>query len=1156
LESIGHPTGVLDGAQPGGPVECEQRADTVVAMDNRAENGLSARTNASSSAQACRTLPETATAALRNYIGVQALSLDAVVAACWSELVRCYAGADCSLSFRFARYTALPAGVRDVLLPQPAVSDTVRAWLLNTAKRVAESAQMPPDAVLSNQVCEGEALASKLSCAILVVGDVQNAAAQRCELLADDQECIEVWDGHTLELRATFNDVEFSAAFREALLACLAHMLTQLPSLDGQPVSKLELTPPSLYLPQRLLSSGASAAKDVACIHEAISKQSQRAPEQTAVISGEEQITYGELNYRANQLARYLIAHGAAPDSLVAVHLKRSVDLLVALVGVLKSGAAFLPLDVSLPAGRIAAILKASESPIVLTASHLAPSLGNSNAREILIDAEREAWQNESGEDFPSPSRINHLAYVTYTSGSTGTPKGVMIEHRNVMASFQSMDGILGTTPGVWLASTTISFDIAVTELLWTLARGFRIVIHEGDEGVPVVSGTQSVAADIRRYGVTHFQGTPTLARMVLTDPAAPPAFATLKKLLLGGEPFPPSLASTLLPIMTGDFYNVYGPTETTVCATFHAIRRLQDPLPIGKPLGNTLVYVLDQHGRILPPLAPGELFIGGPTVGRGYCRRPDLTAERFVSDPFSGIEGGRLYRTGDLVRVALDGNLEFIDRLDSQVKIRGYRIELGEIEAVLRAFPAIEDAVVVVRGEASAEKTLAGFFTLRPGARASLDEITAYLKQLLPSYMVPPSLAVLESLPLSSNGKTDRAKLAATAPCSAPRSKNVATADPQPNPKLQEIERSLCTWCSEVLKVPDVTPTMDFFEIGGQSLAAAELVHRIAKRYHTHIRLSTLIRVRTMRGLAELASRDAHAPAEESSWSTVVEVRGAGAKAPLFLIAGLGGNVVNFELLSRAFTDDRPIYAIETRGTNRNFEILETIEDMAGAYLEEVRRIQPSGPYYLCGYSFGGVIAFEMARQLREAGHELGMVGLIDTSEWHYTERVMNSYNFITRLQIIHSGAMKRLLFGPDRRDALRRRVRAASAKCRVTIDRLRGRHLDPAMADPRERNLHALRQYTPKYYSGDLHLFRCTDPALDRGTDPLLGWGDLARRIIVSEIPGLHGSLTVEPYVGFLAKALHQALDSLDTRATRNTHASRAVRSGEVSERLVPSV
>jgi thioesterase domain-containing protein len=424
---------------------------------------------------------------------------------------------------------------------------------------------------------------------------------------------------------------------------------------------------------------------------------------------------------------------------------------------------------------------------------------------------------------------------------------------------------------------------------------------------------------------------------------------------------------------------------------------------------------------------------------------------------------------------------------------------------------------------------------------------------------MVPPSLTLLETLPLSSNGKTDRAKLAAMTPSA--RAKCIAVtnsaevAGPS-DPRLQEIERALCAWCSELLKFPDVGPTMDFFEIGGQSLAAAELMHRISKSYGPQIRLSTLIKVRTMRGLAELTLREASDPSQERPSSPVVEVRGSGTKTPLFLIAGVGGNVVNFELLSRRLADDRPIYAIETRGTNRNLEALTTIEEMAEAYLEEVRRIQPVGPYYLCGYSFGGVIAFEMAQQLAAAGHELGMLGLIDTAEWHYTQRVINSLGLLTRLNLLYGGRVRRVVFGPDRTEALRNRLVAAFGKCRVMFDRMRGRKLADTNVTAEHRNLQAMRQYAPKYYPGEVHFFRCPDSSRQRGADPLLGWGDLARHIIVSEIPGEHGSLTVEPYVGFLATALHQSLDSLENGVARKVKATRATRASEMSNPLVASI
>jgi amino acid adenylation domain-containing protein len=1164
LESANTSAGIRHGFQPGEPAECPPRPELAIGGNNRKADGLSNLIAGGIWAQARNSISVQEGAALCDYARIHSLSLESFVAACWSELIRCYSGQASSVLLRIARATDPDTGAFEVSLPA-APTGSVRAWLSEVAKCIDQSAAGNTNTEPRRKENSRENLAEKLSTGTVVM--IRKEGAGRCNELCTDLTRLllleALLNGCGLELRATYRADHFSAGFIEVLLGCLRHMLPQLPSLDTGPVSELELSAPSLRGRYISADNDRPAVYGTYCVHEQIREQARRSPRRVAAVSDREQITYGALNCRANRLARYLISHGAGPDSLVAVHLNRSIDLLVALVGILKAGAAFLPLDASLPKGRVAGILKDSQSPIVVTCAGLARSLWDSKARIVFIDSERDAWQRESGADFDSPAGMSDLAYVTYTSGSTGTPKGVMIEHRHLLASFAGMDGVLGTKPGVWLASSNISFDIAMTELLWTLVHGFQIVIHEGDEGAPLVSGSRSIAAQMRDHGVTHFQATPTLIRVLLSDPVSAATFAGLQKLLVGGEPFPPSLASTLLDTMPGDVFNMYGPTETTICATYHPLKRVQDPIPIGGPTINTRVYVLDKAGRIVPPLAPGELFLGGDAVGRGYFGRPDLTSERFTPDRFSGRPDARLYRTGDLVRVALDGTLEFLDRLDSQVKIRGFRIELGEIESALRAYPPIEDAAVVVRGEASGERTLAGFFTVRPGFDACLDEIANYLRRLLPSYMVPPSLTCLESFPLTANGKTDRANLAAgeIRQSQAPRLSATAYSSgtvlevPSPDPRLRDIEATLLAWCSELLGAPEIEPTADFFEIGGQSLVAAQLVQRIAKRYRIHLRLSTFLKVRTMRALAELVHQDSN-PAGPARWTPVVEVRGTGAKTPIFLIAGLGGSVVNFELLSRFLCEDRPVYAVETQGTNKNLEVLTSVEEMAQTYLEEVQRVQPQGPYHLCGYSFGGIIAFEMAQRLRTAGHEVGMVGLIDMPEWHYTRHVMGSFSIFERFRILYGGTIKRVLCGPNRLEALSTRLQATYQNYRIAFDRLRGRHPDPSVVTPEHRNFYALTHYRPKFYSGDIHLFRCPDPSRFRGADPLLGWGSLARRVVVSEIPGYHGSLTTEPFVGFLGKALRQSLDSLDTRPARKTKAGRAARTGEITNPLVTSV
>jgi amino acid adenylation domain-containing protein len=348
----------------------------------------------------------------------------------------------------------------------------------------------------------------------------------------------------------------------------------------------------------------------------------------------------------------------------------------------------------------------------------------------------------------PSAANENNLAYVIYTSGSTGKPKGVMVEHRNVINFFAGMDQILGAEPGTWLAVTSISFDISVLELLWTVTRGFRVVIHgEGN--------SDKIPAEILGHGATHLQSTPSLLRALVSDPHSLEALGHLKTILIGGEALPASLVAALRQTFTGEIYNMYGPTETAIWSTVYRVEHPRTSIPIGKPILNTQVYVLDSRSQPVPPGEIGDLLIGGDGVVRGYLNRADLTAERFISDPFR--PGGRLYRTGDLARFLDDGNLEFLGRADFQVKIRGFRIELGEIEAALERQPGVAQAVVIAREDPQADKILAAYVVARAGTSVSTDSLRSALEAALPNYMVPSHFVILDSLPLTANGKIDR---------------------------------------------------------------------------------------------------------------------------------------------------------------------------------------------------------------------------------------------------------------------------------------------------------------------------------------------------------------------------------------------------------------
>ena len=502
-----------------------------------------------------------------------------------------------------------------------------------------------------------------------------------------------------------------------------------------------------------IMTGPAKAEFADATIAAAFERQGARTPDAIAVVSGEHELTYRELDARANKLARTLQSAGAAPDTLVGLAVERSHEMMVALLGILKSGAAYMPLDPFYPAARIAFTMDDSQTALIVTTEAIRSGLPKHFARVISVDGDAEMIAEQDDAPVVSQAEGGNLAYVMYTSGSTGEPKGVMIEQHNVINFFDGMDRAIGKGPGTWLAVTSVCFDISVLELLWTLTRGFKVVVHRPD-------GQLEVPAEIRKHGVTHFQSTPSLTRALAVDPDAKAALGTLKQLLLGGEALPASMIAMLRPDYKGEIFNMYGPTETTIWSTTYEVRGVEEAMPIGKPILNTQIYVLDAEMRPVPRGDIGELFIGGDGVARGYLFRPELTAERFLGDPF--LDGNRIYKTGDLVRFRADGNLEYLGRTDFQVKIRGFRIELGEIEAQLEQQPGVQQAVVNACEDKGGDKLLVAYIVAKADQPASAEALRTALAVILPPYMMPSQFVFLEEFPLTENGKIDRKSLSA----------------------------------------------------------------------------------------------------------------------------------------------------------------------------------------------------------------------------------------------------------------------------------------------------------------------------------------------------------------------------------------------------------
>ena len=570
--------------------------------------------------------------------------------------------------------------------------------------------------------------------------------------------------------------------------------------------------------------------------------EAARAPEAIAVRFQERRLTYRDLNRSANRLARHLRTHGVGPDVLVGVFVERSLDMLVAVLAVMKAGGAYVPLDPAYPSDRLEFMLQDGRVGLVVTQEALRDRLAMpAEVRTVCLDRDAAHIAREPEDDLASAPDATDLAYVIYTSGSTGRPKGVQIEHRSLVNVVSAFRHVVGAGPrDALVAVTTLSFDIAGLELMLPLVTGGQVVIADRDSAADPAK-LMGLFADV---GATIVQATPATWRMLLEGGWQR---AEGLRVLCGGEALPADLAARL--VGTGaSVWNVYGPTETTIWSTVHRVETEPGPIPIGRPIANTRLYVLDATGEPVPVGVAGELYIGGAGVARGYLDRPELTAEKFVADRFSPGAAARLYRTGDVVRYRADGVLEFLGRVDHQVKVRGFRIELGEIESVLAAHAAVAEAVVVAREDRPGDRYLAAY--LRPnGAEPAVPELRAFLKERLPDYMVPSTFTTLGAFPLTPNGKVDRRRLP------APDERRAASRSAFLAPR-DEIERAIAGVWRDVLRVDEVGVDDNFFDLGGHSLLLVQVQARLRTALAREVAIVEMFQYPTIRAMATHLAR------------------------------------------------------------------------------------------------------------------------------------------------------------------------------------------------------------------------------------------------------------------------------------------------------------
>lgn len=715
-----------------------------------------------------------------------------------------------------------------------------------------------------------------------------------------------------------------------------------------------------------LLRSWNDTARDfdsAATIPLAFNRCAQTHPNRCALVFGDDELTYAQLATATARVAAVLRAHGVRTGSVVGICAERSIEMVVALLASMQAGAAYVPLDPGFPDERLRLMVEDAR-PIVIVADRRHVARLQSPGTSVICTEDLQAMStsdSKSQQVEAADLASSDLAYVLYTSGSTGRPKGVMVTHRNVANCLTGMDDVLPQMPaGRWLAVTSISFDISVIELFWTLTRGHAVVLSRSSSDV------FELADLLKNQRITHFQCTPSLARMLAMDADARASVRNLPVILLGGEALP---ADLLRQVRGGDaqhLINVYGPTETTVWST---ATRVSDDITIGRPIANTQLYVLDSHGMPVPVGIAGELYIGGEGVTRGYLNRPELTAERFVTDPLSS--GARLYRTGDQVRYREDGRLDYLGRLDHQVKILGHRIEVGEIEKALTQLPGIGNAAVVARDVAGNSKRLVAYVTPSSNGPSppAAELLQKALLATLPDYAVPTAYVVLDKLPLTPNLKIDRKALPDPA-------QSAATADPaSAPPPRNNLERRIARlWC-EVLALEKVSVKDNFFSLGGDSLKVVQLVLGMREQLHVEISPNTVHQQPTIEALAAALAAGGGPPCAWAVW----EQHGFG-HTPTPII-GLHG--VDDIFVPLAGQLGLPLHTLTSRvgfdGSVAPYHPATTVEEMAERYLAELTKVRPKGPYVLMGFCLGALIALEVANRLVAAGETVEFLGLFN---------------------------------------------------------------------------------------------------------------------------------------------------------------------------------
>jgi amino acid adenylation domain-containing protein len=917
---------------------------------------------------------------------------------------------------------------------------------------------------------------------------------------------------------------------------------------------------------QLLVDFNPNPSKIKSCFHQLFEQQVEQTPDAIALVFEDEQLTYRELNHRSNQLSHHLQKLGVEAEVLVGICLERSVEMIVGVLGILKAGGAYVPLEPTYPEERLNFMLEDSQVFMLLTHSALAPLFKGSFSGEgwgnrtkcsdrqhglsvVCVDKEADAIKKESQENPTNCVTADHLAYVIYTSGSTGKPKGVLIEHRGLCNLSEAQIQTFNLQPSNRILQfASLSFDASIFEIVMALATGSTLYLAQKESILP----GQNLSHLLRDKAITHVTLPPSVLA-VLPAPELP----ALQTIISAGEACSMDIVKCWA--SNRQFFNAYGPTEATVWSTVAELTDDSEKPSIGRPIANTQVYILDSHLKPVPIGISGELYIGGEGVARGYLNQPELTAVAFISNPFVDSDSRfsaseRLYKTGDLARYQPDGNIEFLGRIDQQVKIRGFRIELGEIEARLKQHPVVKEAVVMAKEDVSGNKRLVTYIVpnqeqlMRVGAQGFAPLLRCFLKEKLPEYMIPSAFVMLDALPHLPNGKVDRRNLKVLDVDKTELTENYMA------PRTP-IEEAIAKIWAKILNYERVGIQDNFFELGGDSLLAVRLMAQIHQQFEREIPLSSLFLNPTVEGLAKILAQQT----DSLSWSPLVPIQPSGSKPPFFCVHPILGVVFPYYELAYSLGFDQPFYGLQPLGLDGKQSPFTRIEEMAAHYIEALRQVQPSGPYFLGGWSFGGLVAFEMAQQLLSAGHQVALLAIFDT----LAPIPGNLPNFGDSLKFMFTAAARYiwsflldyfyLITTPNQPQA--NHLPFHLANINKLLHRLRNKQFwqsilgEAVLANtlPQssrkqilselnirpmlriyQANSQATLSYVPQVYPNSITLLKTSVQSSMADQDSSLGWSQLAGgKVEIHQVPGNHLTMLRKPHVKILANQLKVCIE-----------------------------